>query len=214
MIEIPAYFLIGLTGGFGHCVLMCHPFVLYVSSRYAVSRKGYFMLIPHLYYNIGRSVTYAILGAIAGFLGSVVQYAGSSFIGVQKLAAIIGGSFLILYSILSLFGSTSIFKFSKFNISKIISKFDISNPFLLGLLLGMLPCGLSMGAIIGATSSGDFVMGAILLFVFGIGTTVAMMVMALFGNFAIKHSRYIKQIGSVLLFFMGLYFIYMGFSYS
>ncbi len=213
MLEISAFFFIGFTGGFGHCVLMCHPFVLYVSSKYAITKQGYSMLIPHIFYNLGRSITYAILGSIAGLLGSVLQYAGSSFIGVQKLAAIIGGIFLVVYGFLSIYGSSSIFMLSKFNISKVINKFEISNPFIFGLILGLLPCGLSMGAIIGASSSGSFFKGAILLFSFGIGTTFAMMVMALFGNIAIKYSSAIKKISSILLILMGFYFIYMGINY-
>lgn len=213
MLEISAFFLIGFTGGFGHCVLMCHPFVLYVSSKYAITKQGYSMLIPHIFYNLGRSITYAILGSIAGLLGSVLQYAGSTFIGIQKFAAIIGGIFLIVYGLLSISSSYSIFSLSKFNFSKIINKFEISNPFVFGIILGFLPCGLSMGAIIGATSSSSFFKGAILLFSFGIGTTFAMMVMALFGNIAIKYSVALKKIGSILLFFMGIYFIYMGINF-
>lgn len=212
MIEIPAFFLIGLTGGFGHCVLMCHPFVLYVSSRYAVSRTGYSMLIPHIYYNLGRSVTYAALGAAAGFFGSVVQYAGA-FAGVQKLAAITGGSVLIIFALLSLSGAGGSAFLLKFNASKCIARFEPSNPFFLGLMLGLLPCGLSMGAVIGAASSGSAAMGALLLFSFGLGTTAAMMIMALFGNLAVVYSRILKKIGGILLLFMGIYFIYMGVSF-
>ena len=213
MIEVSAYFFIGLTGGFGHCVLMCNPFVLYVSSKYSVSYNGYYMLIPHIYYNFGRTLTYMILGAVAGFLGSVIQYAGSSFIGVQKLAAILGGSFLILFALLSFFGSSGNFILSKINLSKYLKKIETSPPFLLGMMLGLLPCGLSMGAVIGAASAGNAFNGALLLLAFGIGTSAAMMTMALFGNFAVKHSVILRKIGNILLLLTGAYFIYMGISY-
>ena len=209
MIELLAFFFIGLTGGFGHCVLMCNPFVLYISSKYSVSYSGYSMLIPHLYYNFGRTITYTILGAVAGLMGSVIQYAGKSFIGIQKLAAIMGGLFLVIFALFSFIGITMPI-FSKFNISKFTKYFESSNPFFLGLMLGLLPCGLSMGTIIGAASSENAVKGAFMLFLFGIGTTVSMMVMALFGNLAIKHSNVFRKIGNILLLFTGIYFVYMG----
>ncbi len=212
MIEIPAFFIIGLTGGFGHCVLMCHPFVLYVSGRYSASRAGYSMLIPHIYYNLGRILTYSALGAAAGFLGSVVQYAGA-FTGVQKLAAILGGILLTVFAALSLSGISGAFFPAKLNISKYISRFEPPNPLFLGLMLGLLPCGLSMGAVIGAASSGSAFTGALLLFAFGIGTSAAMMTMALFGNLALKYSVILKKAGGILLFIMGAYFIYMGVSF-
>lgn len=215
MIEVSAFFLIGLTGGYGHCVLMCNPFVLYVSSKYAVHHAGYSMLIPHVYYNVGRSVTYAILGAIAGFFGSIVQYAGSSFVGIQKLAAIVGGVFLVVFALLSCFGASgSAYILSKLNISKLLKKINTTNPFFFGMVLGVLPCGLSMGAIIGATSSGSAIKGGLLLFAFGIGTSAAMMTMALFGNLAIKHSSILRKIGNVLLLITGIYFIYMGITFK
>ena len=212
MIEIPAFFIIGITGGFGHCILMCHPFVLYVSGKYSASKNGYSMLIPHFYYNLGRSLTYSIMGAVAGFLGSVVQYTGA-FLGIQKLAAILGGFFLAMFAVLSLLGVSGALFLSKLNIPKYITCYKSLTPLLFGMMQGLLPCGLSMGAVIGAASSGNAFIGALLLLAFGIGTSAAMMLMALFGNFITKYSKVLKYISDILLLIMGIYFIHMGISF-
>ena len=68
---IIGHFLIGFTGGYGHCILMCHPFVLHISSAFSTNNAGYKILIPNLFYNIGRTFTYSIMGAIIGGLGSL-----------------------------------------------------------------------------------------------------------------------------------------------
>lgn len=212
MPEIIGFFIIGLTGGFGHCVLMCHPFVLYISSKYIGAKKGYGLLYPHLYYNLGRIFTYTFLGAVAGFFGSVVQYAGT-FVNFQKAASVIGGTILICYAVFSFFhirfSSSFIAKFSN-----LFGKLSLSNPFFTGILLGFLPCGLSMGAIIGAASTGNIVGGALSLAAFGLGTSIALLLVAVFGSMAMKYSSKLKSVGAILLFIMGLYFIYSGVKYS
>lgn len=212
MFAIISFFVLGVTGGFGHCVLMCHPFVLYISTKYIGSRRGYHLLVPHMYYNLGRTFTYSILGAVAGFFGGVVQYAGS-FVNVQKSASIIGGIILIIYAFLSFF-HVKLFNSNSSVFSRLFKKLEPSNPFVTGVLLGFLPCGLSMGAIIGAASSGSTVFGAFALAAFGLGTSTALMLTALFGNMALAWSAKLKILSSVLLFFMGCYFIYNGLKYT
>ncbi len=208
IITITSFFLIGLSGGFGHCVLMCHPFTLFISTKFSINKTGQKFIIPHLYYNLGRTVTYAILGAIAGLLGSVIQFAGT-FVHIQGLAAIIGGSILIIYAVLSLFKIST----KSINIFKKIKVVNSIHPFITGLILGLLPCGLSMGAIIGATSSESALTGALQTFAFGIGTSVAMITIAIFGSLALKYVKILSKISTILLIFMGAYFIYMGITY-
>jgi len=76
-------FLLGLVGGFGHCLAMCGPFVAAASLadgaacgagrtgrargsvRDGLARSGVFQVAYHL----GRLATYALLGAVLGLLG-------------------------------------------------------------------------------------------------------------------------------------------------
>lgn len=85
---ILGHFLVGFAGGFGHCILMCHPFVLHISSIFSSGNSGYRILIPNFFYNIGRTFTYTCLGAVAGGLGSIATYAGQNFLNIQKFVAL------------------------------------------------------------------------------------------------------------------------------
>ena len=61
-----AFFITGLTVGFGHCIGMCGPIVVSLS----LNSKESHLVFRHLLYNAGRVITYGILGGLAGTLGS------------------------------------------------------------------------------------------------------------------------------------------------
>jgi hypothetical protein len=78
-IDLVGCLTFGLLGGFGHCVGMCSPFVLFVSRRYESPGAGRAAaFVAQSWYAAGRVVTYAALGAVAGALGGVVELAGGS----------------------------------------------------------------------------------------------------------------------------------------
>ena len=62
--------LLGFSGSFGHCAGMCGPLV----AAFSLSREGgenkYGRLGFHALLNLGRSLSYAIVGAALGVLGS------------------------------------------------------------------------------------------------------------------------------------------------
>ena len=209
-----SHFLVGLAGGFGHCILMCHPFVLHISSTFADSNAGYKILIPNFFYNAGRTITYAGMGAVAGGLGSIATYAGQNFLNIQKFAALVGGAVLVLFAVMYFFNLSSFNFLAKLKIMNKIKKFKPNNPFFYGLLLGFLPCGLSMGAIIATVPSGSWYTGALMMAAFGIGTAVALMILAVLGSYIMKYVKYFKHITAILLFIMGIYFIYQGIIFS
>lgn len=209
-----SHFLVGFAGGFGHCILMCHPFVLHISSTFADSNAGYKILIPNFFYNAGRTITYAGMGAVAGGLGSIATYAGQNFLNIQKFAALVGGAVLVLFAVMYFFNLSSFNFLAKLKIMNKIKKFKPNNPFFYGLLLGFLPCGLSMGAIIATVPSGSWLTGALMMAAFGTGTAVALMILAVLGSYIMKYVKYFKHITAILLFIMGIYFIYQGIIFS
>lgn len=214
LVLMAGHFLVGFAGGFGHCILMCHPFVLHISSTFSDSNAGYKILIPNFFYNAGRTVTYSLMGALVGGLGSIATFAGQNFLNIQKFAALAGGIILVLFAVLYFFNLSSFNFLAKLPIMNKIKKFKPNNPFFYGLLLGFLPCGLTMGAIIGAMPSGSWYAGALMMAAFGIGTAFALMILAVLGSYIMKYVKYFKHITSILLFIMGIYFIYQGINFS
>ena len=213
---IIGHFLIGFTGGYGHCILMCHPFVLHISSAFSTNNAGYKILIPNLFYNIGRIFTYSIMGAIIGGLGSLAltYMSGDMFVTVQKSIAYFGGSVLILFAVMYFLNISSFNFLTKLPVVNTLKKYTPNNPFLYGVILGFLPCGLTVGALIGAMSSSSWYTGASMMAAFGIGTTFAMMTLAVLGSYIMRYVKYFKHITSLLLFFMGIYIIYLGYNFS
>lgn len=213
---IIGHFLIGFTGGYGHCILMCHPFVLHISSAFSTNNAGYKILIPNLFYNLGRTFTYSIMGAIIGGLGSLAltYMSGDKFVTVQKLIAYFGGSILILFAVMYFLNISSFNFLAKLPVVNTLKKYTPNNPFLYGVILGFLPCGLTVGALIGAMSSSSWYTGASMMASFGIGTTFALMTLAVLGSYIMRYVEYFKHITSLLLFFMGIYIIYLGYNFS
>lgn len=211
---ITGHFLVGFAGGFGHCILMCHPFVLHISSAFSDSNAGYKILIPNLFYNAGRTVTYAGMGALAGGLGSIATYAGQNFLNIQKFAALAGGIFLVLFAVIYFFNLSSFNFLAKLKIMNKIKKYNPNNPFFYGLLLGFLPCGLTMGAVIGAVPSNSWYIGALMMASFCVGTSAALMILAVLGSYIMQYVKYFKHLTALLLFIMGIYFIYQGVTFS
>ena len=101
-IDLAGFLTLGLLGGFGHCVGMCSPFVLFVSRRYVPAGGGRAAVVAaQLWYTTGRIVTYAVLGAAAGALGGVVEFAGG-LVGFQRAASVVAGSVLVVWALVAL----------------------------------------------------------------------------------------------------------------
>ena len=101
-VSLLGFLSLGLLGGFGHCVGMCSPFVLFVSRRYVAPEAGRAAALrAQLWYTAGRVLTYALLGALAGALGGVVQLAGA-LLGLQRAASVVAGAVLALWALVAL----------------------------------------------------------------------------------------------------------------
>ena len=101
----------------------------------------------------------------------------------------------------------------KKTIGQMFSIRSFSSLFFIGLLNGLLPCGLVYMAIAGAIGTGDVAMGTLYMILFGLGTIPMMLTIALAGNVlsqAIR--RKINKLIPVLVVVVGLLFILHGLS--
>lgn len=208
------FLMMGLSVGFGHCIGMCHPFVLYVSGRFVGDRRGYASLfIPHVKYNLGRITTYSLLGFIAGFAGDMMQVVGR-LMGIQKGAAIAAGIFLVLYGVLSFIGYNFMnrleHKLAGGAFVERIKKLQPRSAYTTGVVLGFLPCGPLYGMIIASASSASAVRGFFSMLLFGLGTAAAMMAVSVFGNWLMAKRGLFNLLSLILMVCMGLFFIWSG----
>lgn len=212
-VSLAGFVVLGLLGGFGHCIGMCSPFVLFVSRRYVAAESGRgAAFAAQLWYTLGRVTTYALLGAVAGAVGGVVELAGS-LLGLQRAAAVVAGTLLALWAVVALADLVPGLELSKSAISSWVARLAKrvpGHPLLLGLLLGLLPCGLLYSALIAAVARGGALPGAAALALFGLGTAPALLGLSLADELLVRRRAAINRLSQLFLLAMGLWFLWSG----
>ncbi len=213
MIELYTGLTIGLIGSL-HCIGMCGP----IAIALPLGRKSVFdRVLGALNYNIGRTITYGLMGGLFGFLGKGLQMAG-----FQQWASIIMGVVMILSVIFpAIFrGKLDFNRLTGRYAGKLIVKLRTlfgkqskRNLLLIGLLNGLLPCGLVYVAIAGAINTNDTLTGILFMVMFGLGTIPVMLGIALAGNMlaASVRTKLVKII-PVFIVILGIVFILRGLS--
>jgi hypothetical protein len=212
-IDLLGFLTLGLLGGFGHCVGMCSPFVLFVSRRYAPAAGGRTgVLAAQGWYTAGRILTYAVLGAAAGALGSVVELAGG-LLGVQRAASIVAGGILVIWALVALSDLApgmdvggAVFK----RIAGTLKGRVPGHPLAMGLLLGLLPCGLLYSALLAAAARGGAFDGAAALMLFGIGTAPALLGLSVADELLARNRVLVNRVSQVFVLAMGIWFLSNG----
>lgn len=209
-IILPAL-LLGFLGSF-HCVGMCGPIALSLPVQHL---NGIQKVLGILFYNFGRVITYAFLGFIFGIIGKTF-----AFFGTQQLLSIVLGLLLVLAAIFAIFHKR-LFKnpkwqagWNKLITQKMLPFFKKKNPFfliILGLLNGLLPCGLVYLAIAGAVSFSSATDAALFMASFGLGTLPAMAALSFAGGImSLSLRNKVKKLTPYIMGLMGLLLVLRG----
>jgi len=166
-------FVVGLLTGF-HCIAMCGGFIVsYTAKDAQEGRKSY---KSHLMYGVGKTISYTIIGAAFGLLGSIITFTPL----IRGFAGIIAGLFLIIFGI-NMLGFNFLRKL-RISTPSLINHFVNKNskhnnsPLIIGLLNGlMIACGPLQAIYVMAAGTGSMIEGAKLLFIFGLGTLPVML---------------------------------------
>lgn len=209
-LDLVAFVTLGLLGSAAHCVGMCAPFVLLVSRRDA-GPGGRPAAAAHLWYSTGRLITYAALGALAGAFGGAVQRAGA-FVGLQRTTAVLAGVLLVVSAGASLL-ATAPFAAPGRLLSRVTARLMArmpGHPLALGLVLGLLPCGLLYSAVVAATTREGALAGATSLAAFGLGTTPALLGVAAADRLVLAPRAFVTRLAHVFVLAMGLWYLWRG----
>lgn len=172
----------GMLGSF-HCVGMCGPLALSLPlSRDTLWAK----FSGALLYNTGRIVTYAAFGAVFGSIGKTV-----ALFGFQQWLSVILGCIIIVFILLPkrfiAFANNnmalSFLQKLRGRLGQLFTSRTYPSLFLIGLLNGLLPCGLVYMAAAGAIATGDVGRSILFMSFFGLGTLPVMWSIAFFGNY-------------------------------
>jgi uncharacterized protein len=201
-------FLLGLIGSL-HCVGMCAPLAL--ALPYAREQR-YTLLFQTLKYNFGRALTYAFQGCLLGFLGQGLLWSGlqqslSIFVGFVFVGVALWSFFLLNDKKKNVLSATPFFQVSTAKFRYIFGKILRGSPshFLLGVVNGLLPCGLVYWALATSVLLFSPVKSAIFMFSFGVGT-MPLMIATVIG------SRYVnRRVVMKLYKWLPVYQLLLGF---
>lgn len=220
---ILALFTAGLVGGATHCAGMCGPFVLAQTTSpesmadtrpvTEFTRLRRAALVP---YHAGRATTYATLGAILGSgVGGLRDISG-----FDGLAAVLLGIAAVLFLVA---GVTRLLGARRGGSEKSPDVKTRSQPilpgrwiaavarpllmqpaiwqrFLLGIVLGFLPCGLLYAALAAAGSAGSAPGGGFAMLAFTLGTVPALVGVGYIGQFFRRWHAAAAAFSTVLMF--------------
>jgi len=171
-------FVLGLVGSL-HCAGMCGPLVLALpvtgSTRMA-------WIAGRFAYNLGRIVTYCGLGLVFGLIGRSLVLAGiqrwvSITLGLLLLVGLLASRRLAFWSPV-----TRLVNALKAGMSSLLRQRSLTALGVLGLLNGLLPCGLVYVACAGATATNGMLAGAGYMAAFGLGTVPLLLAIGLSGK--------------------------------
>jgi sulfite exporter TauE/SafE/copper chaperone CopZ/plastocyanin domain-containing protein len=200
-------FVIGLITSV-HCVAMCGGINLSQCMPHTAGEGGKprEALLPGIFYNGGRVLSYTIVGILAGAFGSVVALSGR-FQGAVQLAA---GIFMVIMGINMLGIFPALRRFNLHIPGIFAKKIDEQraahkNPLIIGLLNGLMPCGPLQAMQLYALSTGSPVAGGIAMFLFSLGTVPLMFgIGALSSILSRKFTRRVMKIGAILVTTLGM----------
>ena len=211
-IELPAIsqnmgygllFVVGLLTGF-HCISMCGGFV--VSYTADDSKKGRKSHVSHILYGSGKLISYTVIGAAFGLIGSIIAFTAM----MRGVVGVLAGIFLILFGLRMLnilpFLRRVQIKPPSF-ITRFVGKRSAhAGPLVVGLLNGlMIACGPLQAIYIMAAGTGSLLEGAKLLFVFGLGTLPVMIGFGYFASFVSGHlTQKILKASGVIVILLGI----------
>lgn len=205
--------VLGLMGSF-HCAGMCGPIAIALPLHgNTVPQK----IFGGTLYNLGRTITYGIMGAIFGLVGQ-----GLHLIGFQQKVSVLMGAIMIISVLFpALFKNQYSMERSWFSavgklkktIGKMFAIRSFQSLFFIGMLNGLLPCGLVYMAIAGAIGTGGIVEGSLYMILFGLGTIPMLLVISLAGNvLSLTIRNRVNKLIPVLVVIVGVLFILRGLS--
>jgi len=137
--------------------------------------------LPILLFLVAKIVSYTLLGALLGFVGSYLTLSPAT----RAVLMILIGLFM-LGNALRMFNVHPIFRYFSVEPPKFITRYirrtakgtDTFTPLFLGALTVFIPCGVTQAMMAAALGTSSMVMGAALMFAFTLGTSPVFFIVA------------------------------------
>ncbi len=207
-----ALLLSGLLGSLGHCLGMCGPLVVMVSTGF--KSHGIAVLPGQLLYHLTRITVYGLLGGVVGALGAMLGAGG--FGRVPGLLSVVLGALVVAFG-MGYLGWLPLGRIEGGGswltgaMGRAIRRGGLGSAALLGGLNGLLPCGLVYSALLIAASTGGALQGAAAMLIFGAGTLPALLVVGLGADRLSARTRQaLSRAAGVLIVLVGVQLVLRG----
>lgn len=199
-ISLSALFVTGLLTSV-HCIAMCGGINLSQSVGADGAEKN--NLRNPLLYNLGRVISYTVIGGVVGGIGSVLFLSETVKAVLLSLAAV--GMLLMGLSMLGWLPWWLTPRMPRFLSAKVGKKSAGKGPLVVGLLNGFMPCGPLQAMQLYALATGSILTGALSMFLFSLGTVPLMLgAGALFSTLKGKFAFVIQRVSAVLVVFFAV----------
>jgi len=168
--------IVGLTAGVSTCMALIGGLVLGISARHAELHPEATALQkfrPHLFFNGGRILGFALLGGLAGAAGALLRPSA----GALGFFIILAGIFMLAVGVklLELFPRLSGLTLPAgigraLGLDRETREYGHLRSALTGALTFFLPCGFTQAMQVYAVSTGSFAQGALVMAAFALGT--------------------------------------------
>lgn len=218
---------LGFLGSFGHCVGMCGPITVAFSLSDRADDKPnlWQQLYFHGLLNLGRILSYALVGAGIGALGSVLV-AGGQLAGVgsalRQTLTIVTGLLLIWIGLTHIrpgllprlpffhpLMQGQLHQRLTSGMVKLSLRSHLWTPALLGMVWGLMPCGFLYAAQIKAAETSSIVQGSLTMLAFGLGTLPTMVAVGLSASMLSSDRRsQLFRLGGWLTLLIGVFLLF------
>ena len=202
-------FVIGLMTSV-HCIAMCGG----INVSQCLSENKKFSGLYPVMYNLGRVVSYTVIGFVLGFAGMLFgtgENLGVSSI-IQGLIKSFAGIYMVIMGV-NMLGFVPQIKRLTFHLPNFIGKFRVKNsqPFVVGLLNGFMPCGPLQSIQLVALATGNPFTGGLSMFAFSLGTVPLMLGLgSLVSVLGKRFTDRMMTVGAILVTVMGLAMVSQG----
>lgn len=210
-------FVIGIVASMSTCIAVTGGLLVAVAAKYnAVSGglSGAQKFKPHIYFNVGRVVSYTVLGGAIGALGSTFTLSadanGLLIIVASAIMIVLGLQMLNLLPPLKLL-APRMPKFIAHKIHDLSEKEAKGGAFMLGASTFFLPCGFTQALQLYVLAKGSVMTGALIMLAFSLGTLPALVSLSALSSFARgSFQRYFLKFAGVAVVILGLFNIQSG----
>ncbi|WOD37586.1 sulfite exporter TauE/SafE family protein [Nodosilinea sp. E11] len=226
MLDLLLIASVGFLGSFGHCLGMCGPITVAFSlSQSSAAPSRWQHIFFHLLINLGRLISYGLVGIGIGALGSVLVASGQmAGIGspLRQGVAIVTGLLLIWFGLAQI-SPQSMPKVPFLNpmsglhdrLNRAMQGLSLNpqrwTPLLLGLAWGLIPCGFLYAAQLKAAETTNPWAGGATMLAFGLGTLPMMLGVGVSTSWVSSDRRgQLFRLGGWITLIIGLLTVFRG----